>query len=303
MNLNPNAPRRPMLRYYGGGWTRAPWTISFIPRHDNWLDACCGAGSITLRKPVATLESMNDRDGRTVNFMRQLREHDEKLLRLINLTPWAKDEMLACVPVADDPLEDARRFFFLCWATVHGGPTGQYHSFRYQKSIESRFISPPYDAIDRDDLMVTAARLRKVQIFNRDALELIEKFRRQDAVIYFDPPYLPETRQRKHGYNHEPDVKWHIEAAKMLREARGPVLVAGYRTPLYERIYEDFGFIRVEREQATNGKSKAIECLWLSPMTIKRLEQDAEDERLQMITEREAQRQRYPLLEYYQEHD
>lgn len=286
MNLNPDAPARPALRYYGGGWTRAPWIISHIPQHDNYLEPCFGAGSILLRKPPAMLETVNDLDGRVINFFRVLRQIPDELLLQINLTPWAEDEMRACVPVSTDPLEDARRFFMLCWATVYGGPTGQYFSFRYQKSVDNRYLAPPGDAIGRDDLLQTAARLKNVQILNRDALELIEKFYRQDCVIYFDPPYLAETRRRKQGYNHEPSPAWHRLAAMMLRSAKGPVLVSGYRSPLYERLYENYGWVRVERKQSTNGKTKATECLWLSPTTINRLERDgqAEQDRL------------YPLL-------
>lgn len=296
MNLNPDAPSRPALRYYGGGWTRAPWTISFIPEHDNYVDPCFGAGSILLRKPVAANEVVNDADGRTINFFRVLREQPQALLDLINLTPWAEDEMRACAAVSPDPLEDARRFFFICWATVYGGPTGQYYSFRYQKSTENRFVSPPYDAIGREDLLVTAERLKRVTIMNRDALGLIKKFLHEQAVIYFDPPYLAEKRRRKSGYNHEPDRAWHIKAAELLRQANGPVLVAGYRSKLYAELYEDYGFVRMERVQQTNGKTKATECLWLSPITLAWLERDEENKRQQAAALAEERRQALPLL-------
>lgn len=300
MNLNQDAPRRPALRYYGGGWTRAPWTIGFIPEHDNYLEPCFGAGSILLRKPIAQNEVVNDADGRTVNFFEQVRrmvlQNDDTLLQMINLTPWAEDEMRRCAEVSPDPLEDARRFFLLCWATVYGGPTGQYYSFRYQKSVENRFTSPPQDAIGRDDLLVTAERLKNVTIMNRDALGLIEKFIREYAVIYFDPPYLAEKRRRKQGYNHEPDRAWHIEAAKLLRQSNGPVLVAGYRSKLYTELYEDHGFVRMERVQQTNGKTKAVECLWLSPITLAWLERDEENKRKQAAALAEERRQSLPLL-------
>lgn len=296
MKVDPNAPRRPALRYYGGGWTRAPWTLSFIPEHDNYLEPCFGAGSILLRKPVAINEVVNDVDGRTVNFFRVLREQAQALLDLINLTPWAEDEMRSCIPISPDPLEDARRFFLLCWATFYGGPSTRPDSLRVMKSVDRRFVSPPSDIIGRDDLLVTADRLKNVTIMNRDALGLIEKFVREYAVIYFDPPYLAEKRRRKQGYNHEPDRAWHIEAAKLLRQSNGPVLVAGYRSKLYAELYEDHGFVRMERVQQTNGKTKAIECLWLSPVTLAWLERDGENKRKQAAALAEERRQSLPLL-------
>ena len=266
MKVYPYATNRPILRYYGGGWLRAEWTISFFPAHDNYLEPSVGAGSIFLRKPPAPLESLNDRDGRTVNFLRVLRDQGDELLEKINLTPWAEDELQACAPVSPDPLEDARRFFALCWMSVHGGPTGGGRNFRNQNSLDGRYSPPPQDAIARADLLVAAARLKNAQIFNRDAIAMIIKYLGSRALIYFDPPYLQNIRARRKGYNHEVTPAWHRLAAYHLRQHNGPVVVAGYRSRLYERIYEEYGWKREEREYQTNGKTKAVECLWLNPI-------------------------------------
>lgn len=277
-----NEVTRGPLRFYGGGWMRAKWTLGYVPRHPElttWVDLCFGAGSITARKEVWPNEIINDRDGRVINFMKVLRDDDlaARLVELINLTPWAEDEMRECLAISDDPLEDARRFFAICWMSVHGGPTAQYASFRFQKSAENRHVAPAYDAIDRHDLLAFGRRLKKVHVFNRDAIGLIKKYGVVDtAVQYFDPPYLRKTRARKNGYRYEVSAAWHRLAAYWLRKARGPVLVAGYRSRLYERCYEDYGWQRVEREQKTNGKSTAIECLWLSPITLFWLERQQE---------------------------
>lgn len=276
------APTRPALRYYGGGWTRAKWTVSHFPKHDNYVEPCFGAGSILARKPMAMLESVNDIDGRVVNFFQVLRERPFDLIEKINLTPWAEDELKNCVPLAYDSLEDARRFFMACWMNIHGNPLpNRAASFRHQESVESRYASPASDAVDRVDLLAFAERLKNAQIFNRDAINFIKKFIDQDCLIYFDPPYLPVTRKRIHGYAFEVSPAWHRLAAFWLRKAKGPVVVAGYRSRLYERIYEDYGWQRVEREQKTNGKTTSTECLWLSPVTIQRLAEEKAEQELQ----------------------
>jgi DNA adenine methylase len=266
MKIAKDAPKRPALRYYGGGWLRSEWTISHFPAHDIYVEPCFGAGSILLRKPISILESVGDLDDRVVNFFLVLRARRDELLEQINLTPWAESELHACMEVSDDPLEDARRFFFACWMSIHGGPTAAHGSFRFQKSVEGRYASPPLDAINRDDLIVTAERLRNVQIFKRDAIDMIKKWLGTGALIYFDPPYLERTRARRIGYNHEVTPAWHRYAALLLRQHEGPVVVSGYYSDLYERIYENYGWKRVEREYNTNGKSKATECLWLNPI-------------------------------------
>lgn len=268
--------KRPALRFYGSGWNRARWIISHMPAHTHYVELCLGSASILLRKPPVMLESINDRDGRVVNFFQALRERPRELIDLINLTPWAEDEMRACMERAEDPLEDARRFFAGCWMSIHGGPLTS-ATFRNQNGVAGRFVSPPMDAIDRSDLLAVARRLKRVQIFNRDALSLISKFSADpDTLIYFDPPYLAETRRRRRGYNHEPPNAWHRLAAYHLRRVAGYVIVSGYRSRLYERCYEAYGWRRLERTQRTNGKTLATECIWLSPRTWTAREQQEE---------------------------
>lgn len=40
MNVAPDAPKRPALRYYGGKWNLAPWIISHFPPHQNYVELC-----------------------------------------------------------------------------------------------------------------------------------------------------------------------------------------------------------------------------------------------------------------------
>lgn len=269
MDVATTAPKRPALRFYGGGWTRAKWTISYFPEHDNYVEPCFGAGSIFARKPIAKLETINDIDGRSVNFFRVLREMPDRLIERINLSPWAEDELKACYPQSDDLVEDARRFFMACWMNIHGNPIPNIApSFRNQNGLAGRYSSPPGDAINRTDLLAFAARLKNAQIFNRDGVEIVKKYLNQDCLIYFDPPYLEETRARKRGYAFEVSPAWHRLSAYWLRQCAGHVIVAGYKSHLYQRAYEDYGFTRVERVQRTNGKTSRVECLWLSPSVV-----------------------------------
>lgn len=243
-------------------------------------EPCMGAASILARKAPVRLETINDVDGRVVNFFRVLRSSPQALLNSINLTPWAHDELKACVHVSDDPLEDARRFFATCWMSIHGGPTAAYNTFRMQTAVESRYTSPASDAIDRDDLLAFARRLKQVQITNMDALVFIKKHLDQPKrLTYFDPPYLTETRSRKRGYNHEVTPAWHRYAAWLLRQHQGYVAVAGYPSRLYERCYEAYGWQRVTRLQNTNGQRIGVECLWLNPAVVAALAREEAEKR------------------------
>jgi DNA adenine methylase len=250
---------------------RAEWTVTFFPPpggpgHKAYLEPCGGAASVLLRKPPCRLETYNDLDGRVVNFFRVLRSQPADLVEALALTPWAEEEFVEALDPAAEALEDARRFFLACWGGLRGGPTPGPFDFRWQAKITRR-SAPPQDVDMLDHLLAAARRLRRVVIMRREALELIERVIRADTrgdwLIYFDPPYLAGTRANPRGYRYEPDDAWHEEAAALLRQAKGPVVVAGYPSALYERLYEAAGWRRYERGYGTNSGGKRVEAVWV----------------------------------------
>ena len=261
------AIRRPPLRFYGSGWQRARWTIGNFPAHVVYCEPCFGGGAVLLQKPAAKLEVANDSDGRVVNFFEVLRTRPDELIGAINLTPWHEGDYRRALAVAADPLEDARRFFLTCWASVRGGPAARPGDFRWQKK-NTRRSAAVRDVADLSHLLQAADRLKRVQFLQRDALDVIGRMRGTGALIYFDPPYLASTRRERRGYRHEPAAAWHVEAADLLRAHEGPAIVAGYRSALYAEGYEAHGWQRVERRQGTNSGGSAVECLWLSPALV-----------------------------------
>ena len=261
------AIRRPPLKLYGSGWKRAGWTIGYFPAHVVYCEPCFGGGAVLLQKPAAKLEVANDIDGRVINFFEVLRTRPHDLIEAINLTPWHEGEYRRALAVADDPLEDARRFHTTCWQSVRGGPAARSSDFRWQAK-NTRRSAAVHDVADLNHLLQIAELLKNVQFLQRDALNVIGRMRGTGALIYFDPPYLASTRRNRRGYRHEPAAAWHVEAAALLRAHEGPAIVAGYRSALYAECYEAHGWQRVERRQGTNSGGSAVECLWLSPALV-----------------------------------
>ena len=259
--------KRPLLRYYGGGWQRAAWTVGYFPPHDVYCEPCFGAGSVLLHKPAAKREIANDVDGRVMNFHTVVRERPFELIEQIRLTPWHEGEYKKCLQTAVEPLEDARRFFFICWASVKGGSNPGSADFRWQKKADRRSLCIE-DIRSLDHLLAASQRLAKVQFFFFFALKVIQRMYGTKGLIYFDPPYLPATRARKkEGYAYEVTAVWHEEAAALLCQHDGYVVVSGYESALYAELYEAYGWRRVERPARTNSGGTAVECLWLNPLT------------------------------------
>lgn len=273
MNTALDAPRRPALRYYGGKWKLAPWIISHFPEHKNYVEPCGGAASVLLQKPRSPLETYNDLDGNVVNFFRVLRDRPDELIHKIRLTPWARAEYELSFEPCEDEVEAARRFFVSMWMSMQGG----HHSktsktWRCLNDNSGRFNTAAYDLVSIPASLESAAsRLKLVQVENMPALEIIPKYDNEAALIYFDPPYPADTRAQSNRYLIEPDTQFHTDAAALLRDCAGYVVVSGYACDLYTELYEAYGWTRYDKEAQTNSGGKRIESLWLSPSTVKAL--------------------------------
>lgn len=260
-------PSRPALKYYGGKWKTAPWIISFFPHHTNYLEPCGGAASVLFQKKPASLETYNDMDGRVVNFFKVLRADPEKLVSLIQLTPWARQELIESRELSEDPLEDARRFFVSSWQAFSHAT----QSWRCQKSYTTRQRAPSRDMIEIEHLSIIAQRLQRVQFEHGEALDVIKKFDDKETLIYFDPPYLACVRRHVDRYAFETDDTFHQKAAELLRSAKGMVIVSGYACQEYKNLYENRGWIRHDKNVTCNAGAKRTESIWLSPHTVKAL--------------------------------
>lgn len=126
-----------------------------------------------------------------------------------------------------------------------------------------------------DALMAVAQRLDGVQIENRPSSEIIQRFSNGDSLIYFDPPYVGETRRHDNVYAFEWTDAQHTEAATLLRQCAGYVVVSGYACPLYSELYEAHGWVRRDKEAQTNSGGSRIESIWLSPRTSQALQAGA----------------------------
>lgn len=264
-------PTRPALRFYGGKWREASWIVSHFPSHKNYVELCGGAASVLLHKPRSLLETFNDIDGDVVNFFQVLRDRSEELIHKIRWTPWARAEYdLSRLP-ADDPIEAARRFFVLSWQSIHGATQWSTSGWRSQKHIDDRSTITPMDGVNIEHLYAIAERFQAVQIECSDALEVAQRYNNPDTLHYFDPPYLKDVRSRTDQYKYEVDEEYHVRAAEVLRQCEGYVVVSGCPSALYVKIYEEYGWERVETEARGNSGSTRIEALWLSPRTRRAL--------------------------------
>jgi DNA adenine methylase len=258
---------RPVMRYPGGKYKLAKWVVSHFPAHETYIELFGGAASVLLRKPRSIGEVYNDLDGDVVNVFRVLRNREQaaELARLLTLTPYANEEYRLAYESCDDPIERARRMIFRSFAG-HGSDsvTRSHAGFRGHRNKESGVTAAQEWANFPREIVTFTERLQGVCIEQREAIKLIPVFDRTDTLFYADPPYLQSTRSsRSVKYRCEMTDNDHVELADVLHQVKGMVIVSGYPSELYDRLYADWRC--VQKNHRAQNALKTTECLWLSP--------------------------------------
>lgn len=266
---------RPILRYHGGKWMLAPWIIRNFPEHRVYVEPFGGAGSVLLRKRRCFCEVWNDLDGEVVNLFRVARDHGSELREKLAKTPFARDEFILSYKPSDDPIETARRTVVRSFMGFGSNSvsleqkTEGVPATGFRGNSARSGTAPCHDWAhlpdSYDDLI---KRLRGVVIENRDACKVMAQHDAPGTLHYLDPPYVFETRKDTHAdYRHEMTDDQHRKLAEFVRELQGMVVLSGYRSSLYDELYN--GFHCLEKSARADGGAARVECLWLSPNCVK----------------------------------
>ncbi len=271
---------RPILRYHGGKFRLAAWIIAHFPPHRAYVEAFGGAASVLMRKSRAYAEVYNDLDSEVVNIFRILRDpvSARELERRLRLTPYAREEFAATsakdMAGQGDEIERARRLIFRSFAGFGSAAANPEHSTGFRASSNRSGTTPAEDWANYPDaLQFFVKRLAGVTIENRPAIEVIRAHDSADTLHYVDPPYVHATRRvisGNHFYRHEMADCDHGELAKFLKTLRGFIVVSGYPSSLYARLFADWPCRR--RAAFADGAQPRTECLWLSPKTAAALD-------------------------------
>lgn len=277
------ARSRPLIRWFGGKFQIRQWIIAHFPPHSLYIEPYGGGASVLLSKPRCTAEIYNDLDGEIVHLFRTLRDPDlaVRLIRAIELTPYARQELDDAYQSTDDPVERARRMIvraFMGYGT--DGALGTYKTGFRGKARRGEAVPAQEWANYPIQLRTICARIQSgITIENMDALELMAREDGDGVLFYVDPPYLPETRSQGnrrrgagyHVYNHEMSREDHVALLAQLLKLQGMVVLSGYPSDLYEQ--ELATWQRTERVAFADGGRERTEVLWLNPPAHKALEQ------------------------------
>ncbi len=116
-----------------------------------------------------------------------------------------------------------------------------------------------------EGLPAVHARLRRVVVLCRPAVEVLRSQDGPGTLFYLDPPYLEETRSVPDVYGFEMSRAHHRELLELIRNVRGKVMLSGYPSELYDSSLADWNrytFDLPNNAAAGKSKERETEVLW-----------------------------------------
>jgi DNA adenine methylase len=249
---------RPAFKCHGGKYYLSEWIISHFPENYKdytYIEPYCGGANILINKEKSPLEAISDTDLTVIQIFRALRDEPKEFARRLNLMKYCQETFDRAVKRQNGPFDDyldqaineyvlrrmsrggLRKAF--AWSNrLRGGQPGDVNAWKTALA----------------QLPILAERMKEVYIFNKPALEVIKTFNTKNVLVYADPPYLHDTRHSKNVYANEMTIDDHIELSRVLNTFAGKVVLSGYPSPLYTRLYQNWN---CEKKKVANHSSQA----------------------------------------------
>jgi DNA adenine methylase len=276
----------PPLKYHGGKHYLAQQIVDMMPPHLHYSEPYAGGLSVLLAKdPDGVSESVNDLDGDLMNFWRVLRWPNafHAFERAVQAIPFSEDmwnssniedTALSCESETDDCVDCAVAFFIRCRQSLAGrgkifAPLSTTRTRRGMNEQASAWLSAV------EGLPAVHARLVRVAITTRSAIDCIRQQDGPETLFYLDPPYLHETRSKKgtEVYRFEMTDEDHRVLLDTLASIKGKFILSGYESKMYNHMGRSHGWrctsIDVPNNAAGGEKKRRMqECLWTNYILV-----------------------------------
>jgi DNA adenine methylase len=247
------------ISYYGGKQSMLKHILPLIPEHKCYVEPFCGGAAVFWAKEPVRAECLNDKNGFVSNFYQQVKTHFTRLKRLIDATPFSRDVYKRAmtiyeVPHMFTPLERAWAF----WVGTIQGFSNMIGTWRCSHPNAKETIM-----LDNKKLAFTRelqSRIRRVQIENKDAVELISDMDSPDTFFYVAPPYVGSDQGHYGGYMQEHFDKL-LEA---LSGIKGKFLLSSYPNEQLERFIKKHKWWSKHFDMnlsASNSNKRKVEVL------------------------------------------
>lgn len=262
----------PPLKWHGGKHYLASKIVAMMPPHVHYVEPFFGGGSVLLAKdPEGVSEVVNDLNAELSNFWSVLQNKSAFAFfkRIIESVPFSETEFNnAEESLGGSYIDQAVSFFIRCRQSL-AGRMKDFASISRNRTRRGMNEQASAWLTAIEGLPAVHARLKRVVILNRDALDVIKQQDGPNTLFYCDPPYLHETRATTGEYQHEMSAVQHAELLVTLESIKGKFMLSGYHSSLYERYAKENNWHRVDWELPNNSaggatKRRMIESVWMN---------------------------------------
>lgn len=261
------------LKWHGGKHYLASRIVSLMPTNvSQYIEPFGGSLAVLLeRTPDNCAEIVNDLSGELMNFWRVLQNQNTypQFERRVQCIPFSEQAFYdAHTTNAIGHIDRAVNFFVRC----RQSRAGCFKDFATMTRSRTRRgmneqASAWLGAVAR--LPEVHARLMRVAILCRPAINVIREQDCAEAFFYLDPPYVEETRTSVGQYSHEMSIDEHAVLLSQLSRLQGKFILSGYRCTLYDRASDAYNWYRIDIDMPNNAaggdeKRRMTESLWLN---------------------------------------
>lgn len=257
------------LRWHGGKHYMASEIVKLLPPHTHYVEPFFGGGSVLLEKSgEGVSEVVNDLSLELTSFWRVLGNVTwfGMFRRRVEATPFSEFEFKEASGSPLDIVDRAVKFFIRNRQSRQGlmKDFATMSRNRTRRGMNEQ-VSSWLTTIE--GLPEVHARLRRVVIMCKPALEVIRRQDGENSFFYCDPPYLHSTRSTNGEYDHEMSDGDHAKLLLFLSQIKGKFLLSGYPSEMYDSAARSYGWYTKDFDLPNNAssskeKERRIERVW-----------------------------------------
>jgi DNA adenine methylase len=261
------------FNYFGGKFTFLKEIYSYFPpkeSFDHLVDLFAGSLCVSLNYDHQgnIIKTANEINENITNFFRVLRDKEDELIHLLELTPCSEAEYQASWETSENDVEQARRFYVRVRQSFFGlgaqrKNKGWHMAKQHANANGGETVSRWNNAIPK---------LREVAIILRSNFQItpfsyevcINKIDYPRAFFYADPPYTRRSRASFNDYKFEFSDENHEELSDKLHNIEGLAMVSGYDCSLMNSLYGDWNKAYLTKKKNNIRSGEVQEVLWFN---------------------------------------
>ena len=238
---------RPPIIYPGGKTNMITNVLKLIPAHSQYVEPFCGGASIFWAKELSSHNVLNDKFAGILNFYKVVRDKEkrEALVDMIEKSLYHETLYNQCREIIKNGGSDIEEAYsvFICSRLSFGSTLIGSYGFKNTGGNVKAFNRASEHLMENIERY--AEKLRSVEFFSRDAIDVIKLKDVPGALFYVDPPYIGTSSFHYDAYT-EDDYRRLLD---ILAGIKGKFMLSSFRTDILSEFVEKYGWVQNEYEQ------------------------------------------------------